>query len=150
MDLSGPIRSQKQGLTPLTKQSQRPTNPKMMGKSRLEKVAKTAWKIWVIVGTPLKFNIAPEKMVVGRLLSYWEGNFSEAMLVAGRVSLYIFVIFLGGYKDSLLKMVYNQKVVFPQWNWNTTTTLQGTIIYHKIGKEMISKHTLAGNMFLGG
>ena len=30
--------------------------------------------------TPLKFNIAPEKMVVGRLLSYWEGNFSGAML----------------------------------------------------------------------
>ena len=35
---------------------------------------------------PPKFNIAPEKMVVGRLLSYWEGNFSGAMLNFGRVS----------------------------------------------------------------
>ena len=34
----------------------------------------------LIKGTPLKFNIAPEKMVVGILLSYWEGNFSGAML----------------------------------------------------------------------
>ena len=27
-----------------------------------------------------KLNIAPEKMMVGKLLSFWEGNFSEAML----------------------------------------------------------------------
>ena len=35
-----------------------------------------------------KFNIAlecPWKMMVGRLLSYWEGNFSGAMLNFGRV-----------------------------------------------------------------
>ena len=30
--------------------------------------------------TPLKFNIAPEKIVVGRLLSYWEGHFSGGYL----------------------------------------------------------------------
>ena len=30
--------------------------------------------------TPPKFNIAPEKWMVGRLLSYWEGNFLGAML----------------------------------------------------------------------
>ena len=41
---------------------------------------------WYISGTPLKFNIAPSKRVVGRLLSYWEGNFSGAMLNFGRVS----------------------------------------------------------------
>jgi len=35
--------------------------------------------------TPLKFNIATEKRVAGRLLSYWEGNFSRAMLNFGRV-----------------------------------------------------------------
>ncbi len=33
--------------------------------------------------TPPKFNIAPEKKVVGRLLSYWEDDFS--MLNFGRV-----------------------------------------------------------------
>ena len=32
-----------------------------------------------------KFNIVPEKMMVGRLLSYWEDNFSGAMLNFGRV-----------------------------------------------------------------
>ena len=35
--------------------------------------------------TLLKFNLAPSKRVVGRLLSYWEGNFSGAMLNFGRV-----------------------------------------------------------------
>ncbi len=30
-------------------------------------------------------NIAPEKWMVGILLSYWEGNFSGAMLNFGRV-----------------------------------------------------------------
>jgi len=28
--------------------------------------------------TPPKFNIAPEKVVVGRPLSYWDGKFSGA------------------------------------------------------------------------
>ena len=35
--------------------------------------------------TPLKFNIAPWKMVVGRPLSYWEGYVSGAMSNFGRV-----------------------------------------------------------------
>ena len=38
--------------------------------------------------TPLKFNIySPWKTVVGRLLSYWEGNFSEATSNFERVDL---------------------------------------------------------------
>ena len=32
-----------------------------------------------------KFNSSPLKMMVGRLISYWEGNFSGAMLSFGRV-----------------------------------------------------------------
>ena len=43
------------------------------------------------IHTPLKFNIAPEKMVVGRLLSYWEGDFSGAMLNFGRVYIHTHV-----------------------------------------------------------
>ena len=35
-----------------------------------------------------KFNIAPEKIEVRRLLSYWEGNFSGAMLNFGSVSVF--------------------------------------------------------------
>ena len=35
--------------------------------------------------TPSKFDIAPAKMEVGRLLSNWEGYFSGAMLNFGRV-----------------------------------------------------------------
>ena len=35
--------------------------------------------------TPPKFNSSPLKMVVGRRLSYWEGNFSGSMLNFGRV-----------------------------------------------------------------
>ena len=44
-------------------------------------------KKWIKHGDlpSLKTNIAPLKMVVGRLLSYWEGNFSGAMLNFGVV-----------------------------------------------------------------
>ena len=47
------------------------------------------WTVCCIWGcdTPPKFNIAPEKMVVGRLVSYWEGNSSGAMLNFGRVTI---------------------------------------------------------------
>ena len=31
------------------------------------------WRIWY---TPPKFNIDSEQMVVGKLFSYWKGNFS--------------------------------------------------------------------------
>ena len=40
----------------------------------------------IIYNTPPKFNIAPEKWwleTFGNLLSYWEGNFSGAMLNCG-------------------------------------------------------------------
>ena len=37
--------------------------------------------------TPEVEQLAPQKMVVGRLLSYWEGHFSGAMLNFGRVYL---------------------------------------------------------------
>ena len=43
---------------------------------------------WSANGYPsLKFNrqLAPKKWMVGILLSYWEGPFSGAMLVLGRV-----------------------------------------------------------------
>ena len=36
--------------------------------------------------SPLKFNIAPKNYDGWRLLSYWEGNFSGAMLNFGRVN----------------------------------------------------------------
>ena len=38
-------------------------------------------------GTPWKFNIAPEKWWLGRWISFWEGNFSGAMLNFRGVSL---------------------------------------------------------------
>ena len=37
-------------------------------------------KVFLYHQYPRKFNIAPWKMVVGRPLSYWEGNFSGALL----------------------------------------------------------------------
>ena len=37
------------------------------------------------VYTPPKFNIASEKWMVGRLVSYCEGNFAGATLVLGGV-----------------------------------------------------------------
>ena len=40
------------------------------------------WKIRD--NTPPKFNIAPKKMVVGRLVSFWEGLFSGAFAVSFR------------------------------------------------------------------
>ena len=39
--------------------------------------------------TPQKFNIAPEKVMVGRLLSFWDGNFSGAMLNVGSVRSFV-------------------------------------------------------------
>ena len=38
---------------------------------------------------PLKFNIAPEKWMVGILVSFWEGPFSGALLNFRRVVIYI-------------------------------------------------------------
>ena len=47
------------------------------------------WLIFIVnqcrFDTPAKLNIASEKWWVGRLLAYWEGNFSKAMLNFGRV-----------------------------------------------------------------
>jgi len=47
--------------------------------------------------TPRKLNIAPGKMVDGRLLSYKESNFSGAMLNFGRVSEIQKIIDITGY-----------------------------------------------------
>ena len=59
-------------------------------------------------GTLPKTNIfAPEKMVVGKLLSIWETIFSCAMLVSGRVNknnmLSCFVVFLYCYYEGVVE-----------------------------------------------
>ena len=59
-----------------------------MGK-KLRFVNDTCSNLWIIQLHPPKFNIDPEKWwseVVRRLLSYLEGNFSEAILNFGRLS----------------------------------------------------------------
>ena len=44
---------------------------------------------------PPKFNIAPEKWMVGRLVSFWEGLFSGAMLNFQGVCLFVAGCFSG-------------------------------------------------------
>ena len=79
--------------------------------------------------TPPKFNIAPEQKVVGRLLSYWEGNFSGAMLNLGGVS-YIILRVVGSpntsyYVDDVLdyrSLKWDKINQQNQPNHNPTTT----------------------------
>ena len=56
----------------------------------LRKKTRCVWIMWGDCTLP-ETNIAPEKWMVGRVLSFWiwEGLFSGAMLVLGRVNLFL-------------------------------------------------------------
>ncbi len=63
-----------------------------------------------------KFNIAPKKLMVGRLLTYWEDNFSEAMSSFGRVNMKSWM----GLHGWMVRFTYAHSVwhllfVFPFW-----------------------------------
>ena len=76
--------------------------------------------------TPPKFNIDPGKMVVGRPLSYWEGNFSVAMLNFWGVLVHVFVqhiqdtlrVFVhGSFTSMLLAWPSTFVIESPSWIW---------------------------------
>ena len=79
------------------------------------------FEIWHFVGTLPETNIAPWRLVVGKLLSFWEG----AMLVYQSVSI-VFVNFRGGCND-LYHVPYYSPI--PSMYGTFTNTI--LYIYHK-------------------
>ena len=95
-------------------------------------------------------NIAPEKMMVGRLFSFWDGPFSRAMLVSGRVYPIVLKSGINGKPVFIKIMVWEHNNVFPQFQFSQHTFWIVTygrkaevIVDHRI--EQISGNVSYGN-----